>query len=47
MGRDTDFGHAVSLRPHHVVARLAEGEHCLLLVAAFIIPVDLVVFIHG
>ena len=44
---ETDFGHAVSLRPHDVVARLAEREHRLLLVvAAAFVPVDLAFIIH-
>lgn len=43
----TNFCHAVGLRAHGIVARLAEGEHCLLLfLMAVIIPFNLIFFIH-
>ena len=39
--------HAVCLRPHDVVASLAEGEHSLLLLAADLVPFHFVFFVHG
>ena len=43
----TNFCHAVCLRAHGIVARLAKGEYSLLLLLfAAVIPVDFVFFIH-